>query len=100
MTEQQYKRAVVAAWAIILLQAADVVSTIYGLSIGMVEINPIAQWAIDSFGTQGLAYLKIPVVLIMVFLSFGKPIFYWAAILLSCIPVVNNLFVLGQHLYR
>jgi len=46
-------------WALLfVMMVLDVILTIYGLQLGLVEGNPIARAAIDRFGAFGLVSLK------------------------------------------
>lgn len=52
-------------WLLVLaVMAGDVALTRYGLSVGLIETNPIALFGIDTFGYAVLAYLKIPAFLL------------------------------------
>lgn len=45
---------VIVLWALVL----DIVLTVYGLSIGLVERNPIMRQALDTFGVAALGIAK------------------------------------------
>jgi len=45
---------VLVCWALLL----DIVLTAYGLSIGLVERNPLMRQALDAFGVAALAFAK------------------------------------------
>ena len=51
---------VLVCWALLL----DVVLTAYGLSIGLVERNPLMRQALDAFGVAALAFAKAAAVAI------------------------------------
>lgn len=49
-----------ALWGVVLLaMALDIALTAYGLSIGLVERNPIVRVVIDSFGIAVMAVVKL-----------------------------------------
>ena len=47
-------------WVVVLLAlVADAALTVYGLSIGFKELNPIARAALDAMGVFGILSLKV-----------------------------------------
>lgn len=52
-------------WLVVLgVMVADVALTMYGLSAGLVERNPIALFGIEAVGYAVLAYLKVPAIVL------------------------------------
>ena len=46
-------------WVVVLMAlVADAALTLYGLSIGLQELNPVARFAIDTMGVFGIVSLK------------------------------------------
>ena len=54
---------VLVCWALVL----DIVLTAYGLSIGLVERNPLVRHALETFGVVALAFTKAAAVGIALF---------------------------------
>jgi hypothetical protein len=47
-------------WVVVVAaMSLDVMLTVYGLSVGLQEMNPIARHALDTTGVAGLAGLKL-----------------------------------------
>ena len=52
-------------WAVALVaMLLDVVSTDYGLAMGLSEVNPLGRMALDAFGSVGLFLAKLPVLVL------------------------------------
>lgn len=51
-----------ALWAVaVVVMLLDVGLTVYGLSLGLSEVNPLGRMAIAAFGSAGLPLAKLPV---------------------------------------
>jgi hypothetical protein len=47
-------------WLVVLVaMVLDIVTTAYGLSVGLVERNPVVRAALDTFGVAALAGMKV-----------------------------------------
>lgn len=54
-----------ALWTIVLTaMTLDILLTLYGLQQGLIELNPIALFGINTIGYTVLAFLKAPALLI------------------------------------
>lgn len=53
------KRAVLAAVAIAVTQASDLITTVLGLDRGARELNPLIRTAFESYGVAGIAGIKV-----------------------------------------
>jgi hypothetical protein len=49
--------------AVVVCQAADTGTTLYGLSLGARETNPVVRWILDHFGKEGFVAVKAGVTL-------------------------------------
>lgn len=79
--------------------AADIITTYYGLALGGREANPIVAWAIAQFGFSGAATLKVIVALYCTILlahrkSVKTTVFL---VILMWLIVLNNL---GHIIWR
>jgi hypothetical protein len=49
-----------ALWLVVLVaMVLDIATTAYGLSVGLVERNPVVRAALDAFGVAALAAIKV-----------------------------------------
>jgi len=81
----------------IALNIADIVSTYFAVEEkGMKELNPIARFMMDRFGTiGGLSAIKLPVVVAMLYLPV--PIWLlWASCFLYVLVIINNVYQLWR----
>ena len=52
-------------WLLVLsAMTADIVLTLIGLGAGLIELNPIALFGINTFGYAILAFLKVPALMV------------------------------------
>jgi uncharacterized protein YqgC (DUF456 family) len=85
--------------ALAVLQVADVLTTLAGLSRGATEAGAIAGPALGAFGVAGLIFAPLAGVAVQLYVLARMPRQFrragWAAVLaVACIPIVNNAAVL------
>lgn len=52
-------------WILVLIvMMGDIILTLFGLRFGLIELNPIVIFGLDTFGYAILAFLKVPALII------------------------------------
>ena len=97
MGDTQYKTDAFLLLSLLLAcNIIDVITTNFGLLIGLPERNPVGRWIISSIGMQGLTTIKISCcVSLFLFIPKLKPynikIISFACVL-YVVAVINNLW--------
>tara|TARA_R110000868_G_scaffold401925_1_gene677769 strand:- start:329 stop:598 length:270 start_codon:yes stop_codon:yes gene_type:complete len=77
---------------VVVLQVADITTTLYGLKIGLVENNPIMAKMFAIFGpTEGILLSKAVFIgTLYYFEEYFPPAAMWAIVAIYILVVINN----------